>query len=173
MNLFSPLSAARRNCTALRYPANLQARAARHPADGLGPRETVAGKLAAMASTDEAALSVELIPGAVSVVRARGELELATAARLCAVTDMAAVRARGVPRVVIDLTGVSFCDSTGLRALLGAVREVEVLGGAVMVALVPDSAPARLLELSGLREFVPVADSAEAARRRLGSPASA
>ena len=55
------------------------------------------------------------------------------------------------PRVVIDFTGVSFCDSTGLRALIGAVREVEVLGGRAVVAAEPEGALDRLLVLSGLR----------------------
>jgi anti-sigma B factor antagonist len=125
-----------------------------------------------MASTGQATLSVELVQDEVSIVRARGELDLTTAARLCAVTDMAAVRAGGPPRVVIDLTGVSFCDSTGLRALFGAVREVEVLGGTAVVALDMDGALARLLALSGMREFVAVSPSAEAASERLGSPAN-
>ena len=69
--------------------------------------------------------------------------------------------------MVIDLTGVSFCDSTGLRALIGAVREVEVLGGRAVVAVEPEGALDRVLTLSGLGEFLRVCDSAEAAAARL------
>ena len=69
--------------------------------------------------------------------------------------------------MVIDLTGVSFCDSTGLRALIGAVREVEVLGGRAVVAAEPGGALDRMLTLSGLREFLRVSDSADAAAARL------
>lgn len=100
------------------------------------------------------------------VVRATGELDIDSAPRLCAAIEEAARMSRP-PRVVIDLVGVSFCDSTGLRALIGAVREVEVLGGRAVVAAEPDGALDRLLVLSGLGEFLRVSDSAEAAAERL------
>jgi anti-sigma B factor antagonist len=122
-----------------------------------------------MTSTDGSRLSLEVLLGPVSVVRARGDLDVTTAARLCSATDMAAVRAVGAPRVLIDLTRVTVCDATGLRALVGAVREVEVLGGTAVVAMVPGGVPANLLERSGLRDFVPVAASVEFALARLGA----
>jgi anti-sigma B factor antagonist len=73
------------------------------------------------------------------------------------------------PRVVVDLTALDFCDSTGLRALVGAVGEVRVLGGKAVVAVTPDGALDRLLEMSGMGEFLRVADSADEALRRLGA----
>jgi anti-anti-sigma factor len=95
-------------------------------------------------------------------------LDIDSAPRLCAAIEEAARRSRP-PRVVIDLVGISFCDSTGLRALIRAVREVEVLGGRAVVAAEPDGALGRLLTLSGLHEFLPVRDSAEAAVERLST----
>ena len=53
-----------------------------------------------------------------------GELDLATAPRLCSLLD--AARIQRVQRLVVDLTGVDFCDSTGLRALMGASTELRV-----------------------------------------------
>jgi anti-sigma B factor antagonist len=51
------------------------------------------------------------------MIALEGELDLATSPQLEAACPEAARQAR---RVVIDLSGLSFIDSTGLRALLSA-----------------------------------------------------
>jgi anti-anti-sigma factor len=96
-------------------------------------------------------LTAEIVDGPVPVVRVRGELDLSTAARLCRAIQAAAAR-----RVVIDLRELVFCDSTGLRALMHAVREIEVLGGKATVVVTPDGAVDRLLEMTGASEFLRV-----------------
>ena len=74
--------------------------------------------------------------GTTAVVRARGELDLATAGLLVrAISTAAADIPR--PRVLVDLAEVEFCDSAGLRALLGAAREIEARAGRMVVAVVP------------------------------------
>jgi anti-anti-sigma factor len=94
----------------------------------------------------------------------RGELDLSTAGRLCR-----AVQAAGdSKRLLIDLSELQFCDSTGLRALMNAVREVEVLGGRAAIAVTPGGPFDRLVQLTGMREFLHTADSPEAALKRLG-----
>jgi|tagenome__1003787_1003787.scaffolds.fasta_scaffold19594931_2 anti-sigma B factor antagonist len=98
-------------------------------------------------------LTTEVVPGPNPVVRVAGELDLSTAARLCRAIDAAVAAAPPRPRVVIDLTALTFCDSTGLRALVGAVREVEIRGGRAALAVAPDSMLDRLLLLTGLDEF--------------------
>ena len=90
-----------------------------------------------------------------------GELDLATAPRLC--TRLDAARAERVKRVVIDLTGVDFCDSTGLRALMGASTELRHAGGRLAVAVLPDGPVSRLFDLTGIRESLATADSQEQA----------
>jgi anti-sigma B factor antagonist len=102
-----------------------------------------------------------------AVVEAHGELDLSNAARLCRAIEEASAD-RFAPRVVIDLSGLAFCDSTGLRALVGAVREVEVLGGNAVVVAEPEGTLDRLLTLAGLHEFLRVEHSLDAARDRLG-----
>jgi anti-sigma B factor antagonist len=92
--------------------------------------------------------------GTTAIVRARGELDLATAGLLVRAIGKAAEAPR--PRVLVDLAEVDFCDSAGLRALLGAAREIEARAGRMVVAAVPDSAVDRLLDLVGLREFLRV-----------------
>jgi anti-sigma B factor antagonist len=86
-----------------------------------------------------------------------GELDLATAPRLCSALD--AARIHRVKRVVVDLTGVDFCDSTGLRALIGASTELRVGGGRLAIACLPGGAVARLFEIVGARESLHVCDT--------------
>jgi anti-sigma B factor antagonist len=96
----------------------------------------------------------------VAIVRAAGELDLATASQL---VRAIATAANGLPpRVLVDLAAVEFCDSAGLRALLGAAREVEARAGRLVVAVTPGGAVDRLLELAGLREFLHVRPPDEA-----------
>jgi anti-sigma B factor antagonist len=64
-----------------------------------------------------AAFRVELIPDRTRILVApHGELDLSTAAE---VRDaVAEVRERGFDRIVLDLRGVTFIDSTGVRLLV-------------------------------------------------------
>ncbi|MEA2311987.1 MAG: hypothetical protein QOE28_1955 [Solirubrobacteraceae bacterium] len=107
---------------------------------------------------DDALAVHESDVGGVRLLEVFGELDLATAPRLCSYLD-AARRAR-VRRVVVDLTGVAFCDSTGLRALLGASTELRVAGGRLAVACLPTGAVARLFDIVGARETLQVFDTA-------------
>jgi anti-anti-sigma factor len=113
-------------------------------------------------------LAIEIVDGPVPVLRVRGDLDLSTAGRLArTVQAVGGVRRR--TRIVIDLMELEFCDSTGLRALMSAVREVEVIGGRAALAVLPGGPFDRLLGLTGLSEFLCVADSPEAALKRLGA----
>lgn len=94
----------------------------------------------------------------VHVIAATGELDLATAPLLCARLDRRRHR-----RLLVDLTDVEFCDSTGLRALLGAATEVRANGGRFALACRPGGAVARLLEVVGAREWIVVHDDAATA----------
>jgi anti-sigma B factor antagonist len=81
-------------------------------------------------------------------VSVSGELDAATA------NDLEAALAAGVPggtMVELDLGGVGFIDSSGLRALLVSQQTAEQTGGSlVLVATTP--AVDRLLELTGLND---------------------
>jgi anti-anti-sigma factor len=113
-------------------------------------------------------LSTEIVDAGVPVVRVTGELDISTVGQLVRVIGAAARDAAAKPpRLVVDLTELAFCDSTGLRALIGAVKEVHVLGGRVVLAVAPGGTLDVLLNLSGLREFLRVADSLEAAVARV------
>ena len=99
--------------------------------------------------------------GGVHVVAMLGELDLATAPRLAFRID--AARGRGARRLVVDLTAAEFCDSTGLRALVGCRHEVVADGGRMALAVLQGSAVARLFALAGAHELMPVYDGLEPA----------
>ncbi len=52
-------------------------------------------------------------------------------------------------RMVIDLSGVTFCDASGLAMLVGASRRADLLGGVLRLAA-PTPLVATLLRLTGL-----------------------
>ena len=83
------------------------------------------------------------------VVTAAGEIDLYTAPKLQA--DLAAVIDGAAPatRVVVDMSGVEFCDSTGMNALLGALRQVRGRGGELELAT-PRPAIMKILQVTGL-----------------------
>jgi anti-sigma B factor antagonist len=110
---------------------------------------------------DEALAVHESDVDGVRLLEVFGELDLATAPRLCGRLDEA--RAQRVRRVVIDLTGVDFCDSTGLRALVGASTELRHAGGRLAVVALPGGAVARLFDVTGIREGLPTHDTQQEA----------
>ena len=56
---------------------------------------------------------------------------------------------QAAPSLVLDLSGVSFIDSAGLRSLIRAQRGVEALSGA-LVLRAPRPSTVRVLEITGL-----------------------
>ena len=94
-----------------------------------------------------------------------GELDLSTAPRLCVALD--AARRGGARRVLVDLSAVEFCDSSGLRSLVGERMEMEAAGGRLAVVCAPDGPVARLFELTGAHEMLSIHPSADAARAAL------
>jgi anti-sigma B factor antagonist len=90
----------------------------------------------------------------VRVIAVAGELDIATAPELCARLD--ATRSSRRPRLLVDLTDVDFCDSTGLRALLGAASEVRAHGGRFAIVCPSSGDVARLLDIVGAGEWLAV-----------------
>ena len=93
----------------------------------------------------------------VRVISASRDLDLATAAELCARIDEA--RRAGHKRLLIDLTQLEFCDSSGLRALIRAAEEVRASAGR-LVLVPPLAGPVvRLFTLTGADEHLPLRPS--------------
>jgi anti-sigma B factor antagonist len=66
------------------------------------------------------------------VVRAKGRLDLVGAPQLRTVVDGAV--AEGERRIVLDLGGVEFIDSSGLGAVINGLRAARQAGGDLRVA---------------------------------------
>ena len=94
-----------------------------------------------------------------TIVTICGEIDLYTAPRLH--SELGAVLVDGMPtRVVIDMSGVDFCDSTGMNVLLSCLRRVRERGGELEIAS-PKPAVRKILQVTGLDSvFTLVDDSA-------------
>ncbi len=69
-------------------------------------------------------------------------------------------------RLLIDLADVPFMDSAGLGALIGGIRKVREVEGAVAVSC-PRQTLLRLLHTTGFDRIVPVTESLEEALEAL------
>ena len=86
--------------------------------------------------------------GDLLVVEVDGDLDMATADRFAA--GLEADGEAEIRAVVVDLTSVAFIDSSGIRELLRADRDLGEAGYRCGVVVVEGSAVARALELSGV-----------------------
>jgi anti-sigma B factor antagonist len=91
-------------------------------------------------------LQTHQLDGAVYIY-ARGELDFASAATLSSALE--ATRPDGPRRVVLDLTGLTFCDAGGVTALLRAHRALRDGGGHLLIRGA-SGLPRRVLALTGV-----------------------
>ncbi|MFD0260075.1 STAS domain-containing protein [Kitasatospora indigofera] len=89
------------------------------------------------------------------VVEVTGELDYDTAPRVRVALEDALAVAPVPPILVVDLAGVTFCDSSGLNALLQARIDAQGQGSVLRLAR-PTPAVARLLEITGADQVFPV-----------------
>jgi anti-sigma B factor antagonist len=82
-----------------------------------------------------------------AVMAIAGEIDLYTAPRLQA--EFTRLLETGPDRVVIDMSGVEFCDSTGMNVLLSALKRLRERGGVLEVAA-PRPAVRKILQVTGL-----------------------
>jgi anti-sigma B factor antagonist len=87
------------------------------------------------------------------VIRARGEVDLATVEQLSDCLDPGLWS--GCEGVLVDLSEVTFIDSTGLSALAVADRSLGGEGLRLAIATEGRSQVEGLLELTGLRKRIP------------------
>ncbi len=89
------------------------------------------------------------------VVGAAGEIDIATADAL----DQALAENRNT---VLDLSDVSFMDSTGLRTLVGVHNRLSEAGSRFRI-VVPSGAVARIIQITGLSDALDIVDTRAAA----------
>jgi anti-sigma B factor antagonist len=85
-----------------------------------------------------------------------GEIDLYTAPRLHG--ELVAILSGDEPvQVVVDMSGIEFCDSTGMNVLLAAQRRAREQGGELELAA-PRPAVRKVLQVTGLESVFTVLD---------------
>jgi anti-sigma B factor antagonist len=96
--------------------------------------------------------------GGVAVVQVGGEVDVYTAPQLRTALDEHI--GRGHTRLVIDLDGVQFLDSTGLGVLVGRLKLVRTRDGWVRIVCTNERI-LRVFTITGLDKVFPIHDTIE------------
>ena len=86
----------------------------------------------------------------VAVLHLKGELDADTASRLHSV--LADLLERPVPRIVVDLSELNFCDSVGLSAFITCKQVINARGGWLSFAAASPFL-AQLMETVGMSRY--------------------
>jgi anti-sigma B factor antagonist len=97
----------------------------------------------------------------VLTIDAAGEVDMSTAPRLLEVIDAVSDAVR---LVVVDLTGVSFLDSSGLNTLVKGQRRLASRGVGLRVVVPSEHPVRRVFAIARLEEHLQIVDSGEEAR---------
>lgn len=112
-------------------------------------------------SNDELSVDIKTEHNGEAIIfRLRGALDIATSPSVRAALVDAADKGRH--EIIVDLTGLTFLDSTGLGALIGAHRRAAEHSGRVRL-IVKDGPIARLLNITGLMRVFAVYATLDAA----------
>ncbi len=101
---------------------------------------------------------------AYKVVTPSGDLDVYTVGSLR--DAFAAILQETTPKVVVDLDGVPFMDSSGLGALMGGVRRLREAGGDLAIACTREQ-HLKLFTITGFGEGVSIAPTVEEAAKGL------
>lgn len=107
-------------------------------------------------------LSVDQHAG-VYVLEAAGDLDMSTAPQL--VSEVAELGSGGDVCVVVDVSQLTFIDSSGLNAIVVCGRELDARGGRLIVTA-PSSHIARVFDVVALGKSVEVAATLDEALAR-------
>jgi len=105
-------------------------------------------------------VEIEEHPGAV-VLMVSGEVDIRSAPELR--DRLAAVLAGGADRVVLDLLGVPFLDSTGLSVMVAAHKRLVQRGGKELGVVATAAPVLRVLTVTGLARVFSVHATLDAA----------
>jgi anti-anti-sigma factor len=99
------------------------------------------------------------VDGTAHVLVLVGELDLSECSAV--ESELTRLESNGHERIVIDLGGLEFIDSTGIALLVAAMRRSEKDSG--RLRFVPSQSPdvQRLLQICGLEDRLPLVDESE------------
>lgn len=101
-----------------------------------------------------ALLDLTVDEGPSTTIALVGELDPATAPQLDEAIE-SVLQDQGVNRLVLDLTGLTFLDSSGLRVFVTAREALSSRGGELALRG-PSANTQRLLDITGLGEIIAV-----------------
>ena len=105
---------------------------------------------------EQLTISTAAAHGSTVVVTLHGQLDLRTVQQA---RDMLAVHvAAGVRRMVVDLSCLRYMGVAGARAMVGAQALLIAQGGSMALAR-PQPPVARILQLTGTDQYIPVYDT--------------
>ncbi|WP_320781308.1 STAS domain-containing protein [Streptomyces sp. CRN 30] len=99
------------------------------------------------------------VPGGPFVLEVKGELDHHSADVLTAAVDAAPFDSHGV---VVDLAGLTYCDSTGITVLITAYQRAQATGSPLSLAGVSED-QMRVFDIVGLDQVFTFHPSTEAA----------
>ncbi len=106
----------------------------------------------------------ETIGGGGVVITVAGELDLYTAPRLK--ENLLAALEDDVLKIVVDMTGVHFIDSSALGVLIGGVKRLKPRGGRLVLVSVDENVN-WILQITGLNSVFDIFTSREDALSNL------
>lgn len=115
--------------------------------------------------TDVFSVAHERLGGGQALIALAGEVDIYTAPRFK--ETMLELLDADVTSLVVDLSGVTFIDSTALGVLIGGLRRVHDAGG-TMVLVVATPAVERILSITGLDRVFTIRSARAAAIAALG-----
>jgi anti-anti-sigma factor len=90
------------------------------------------------------------LPETPNLLPLEGEIDLHVAPRID--ESLRRMLGKRPPRLVVDLSRVTYIDSSGLAVLIAAAQDIEVYGGRLMLAGAQQNVRS-IIESSGLGEF--------------------
>ena len=103
-------------------------------------------------------VSVEQPADGSFLVAASGELDLSNSKSL--EDAVSAARDRGARSLVLDLSGLTFMDSSGLRLLIDTWNEANVADRTLSIVVRAGGLVRRLLEITGCDAVLPIVEDA-------------
>jgi anti-sigma B factor antagonist len=100
-----------------------------------------------------------------AIVRLTGERDIATRHDL----HLAFQQVRDNPRVIVDMTGLTYVDSTAIDELYRAESRALALNGKLVI-VARNQRMIRLLSIAGITARTPIVDSLAAAAELLDTP---
>jgi anti-anti-sigma factor len=113
----------------------------------------------ALDSRAQASFGLHHVQGC-AVVVAAGEIDLCTSSAL---HDALSEAAKTADRVIIDLTGVTFLDSTGMGAMVDALNQDHHRQRGTLCLVGPSGSVRKALEITQLTKMFPIYPAVEEA----------